>query len=297
MTASIATQAFRERSPSINAAAPIGGPVQSSVSVAIIARNEAQAIGELLPLLSWAQEVVVLVDADTTDETAEVARRLGAQVAVRPLDDFASQRNAALELCRGNWVLSLDADERPTDSLAAEVQALLPAARCTAYRLRIRSTIFGRRVRFCGTQDDWPVRLFRRELALWHGAVHERLVVAGPVGRLRHGLTHHTLPDLQSFLRKMHQYTALEVQQRLAEGRGPWRGQRWWAAAREFGRRLIWKHGWLDGPTGWLFCGLSGLSAWVAADRLRRTWHKRSSPSGGVPGVNTTLRAGGKNER
>jgi hypothetical protein len=85
-------------------------------------------------------------------------------------------------------------------------------------------------------------------------------------------LEHETLPDLAAFLQKMNRYTTLAAQQSVAAGCPPrWR-ERWVAPALEVGRRLIWKQGLLDGPQGWAFCLLGGLSQWVLADKHRRAW-------------------------
>ncbi len=250
-----------------------------TIGVAIIARDEAANLHSLLPTLAWADEVVVVVDAASADATADVARRHGAKVIERAFDRFAAQRNAALTACTTDWVLSLDADERLSPGFVGELGKVLTVSRCAGYRIRIHSRIFGRRFRFSGTQDDRPIRLFRPASAAWRGDVHEVVEVAGGVGQLRSTLEHDTLANLPVFLRKMQHYTALEAQARLAAGRRPWRGERWFAAAREFLRRLVWKHGWLDGPTGWAFCALSGLSAWVAVDRTNQLWRDTSPTS------------------
>ncbi len=151
-------------------------------------------------------------------------------------------------------------------------------------------------MRFSGTQDDRPVRLFRRTVARWSGDVHEVLQVASPVtspvtnsvagpvtaavAELRHHLEHHTLSTLTAFLAKMDRYTTLEAQQRVAQQRPPRLRDAWIGAPREVFRRLIWKHGVLDGPRGWAFCFLSGLSQWVLAQKHRRLWerHRRQQP-------------------
>lgn len=255
---------------------------QETLAVAIIARDEAQNLRELLPTLDWADEVAVLVDAASQDDTAEVARQHGARVAQRAFDNFAAQRNAAVELCQSDWILSLDADERLSPALSDEIRAVVQGGSSVAFRVRIESCIFGRRVRFGGTQNDRPVRLFRRGFAHWRGDVHETLLVVGQVGSLRASLAHHTLADLPAFLRKMQHYTALEAAARLSALQRPWRGERWWAAGREIFRRLIWKHGWLDGPTGWAFCVLSGLSAWVAVDRTAQAFAAQHSSASDV---------------
>lgn len=239
---------------------------RATVSAAIITLNEQRHLPMLLPRLAWTDEIVV-VDGGSDDATVEIARAFGCRVEVRQFDDYAHQRNRALELARGDWVLSIDADERPVTGFAAEVGRRLPCTRADAFRVPIRSEIFGRRFRFSGTQDDCPVRLFRRGCACWTGHVHEVLQTTGQIARLDHWLEHETLPDLPAFLAKMQRYTSLAAESRKIAGRQPRWSDQWVAPPRETLRRLIWKHGWLDGPEGWAFCVLSGLSEWVLAKK------------------------------
>ena len=136
-----------------------------TITAAIIAANEARNLAELLPQLDWVDQIVV-VDGGSTDGTRPVAREHGCVLAQRPFDTFAGQRNHALDLATGDWVLSIDADERPTPRLVAEIRRRIRTARHAAYRVPIRSSIFGRTFRRSGTQDDRPVRLFRRRKSL-----------------------------------------------------------------------------------------------------------------------------------
>lgn len=244
---------------------------QPSISVISIVLNEEQNLPGLLSRLGWADEVVV-VDGGSRDATCEIARSFGARVYERPFDNFARQQNFALSLASGDWVLSLDADERPTPGMIAEIRRCLTGDRYDAYRVRIRSSIFGRQVRFSGTQDDRQVRLVRRGHARWEGEVHETLQTTGAVGQLRNWLNHDPLPTLDVFLAKMHRYTSLAAEARIARKRTPRASDAWLCAAREVFRRLIWKQGIWDGPQGWAFCLLSGLSEWVLADKHRRLW-------------------------
>lgn len=242
-----------------------------TITAALITLNEQHELPGLLSQLDWVDEVVV-VDSGSVDQTVAVARESGCRVAVRRFDDYATQRNYALQMARGDWILSMDADERPTRRLVTEIRRCLSDPSFDAFRVRIRSRIFGRRFRFSGTQDDCPVRLFRRGTAAWRGGVHERLCVRGPVGQLRGWLEHETLGDLAEFLQKMNHYTAIEVRDRAGRAEAPRRHEIWTAPLLEIGRRLIWKLGLLDGPQGWAFGLLSGLSAWVTAVRHRKSW-------------------------
>ncbi|MBL9125949.1 MAG: glycosyltransferase family 2 protein [Planctomycetaceae bacterium] len=242
------------------------------ITAAIIAVNEAHHLPELFRSLSWVDEIV-LVDGGSSDATVSIARRAPrVRCLERPFDNYAAQRNYAADQAQGRWILAIDADERATPGFADEVRRLTSQGSASAWRATIRSRIFGRRFRFSGTQDDRPIRLYDRTQARWHGDVHERLSVAGRVDQIAAPLDHQTLPDLASFLAKMQRYTSLAARAAVADGTSPRLGQRWTGAAREFARRFVFKQGWLDGPEGWAFCALSGLSAWVAADKHRRLW-------------------------
>jgi glycosyltransferase involved in cell wall biosynthesis len=248
-----------------------------TLTVAVIAQNEAARLAGLLPRLRFADEVLV-VDGGSTDETVAIARTAGATVVERKFDTFAAQRNAVVPAARGDWIFYIDADERPTPALVAELRQTVAHTACCGFRVPIRSTIFGRRFRFSGTQDDAPLRLVRRDAGRWVGAVHETFSARGGVGRLAFHLEHETLPTVRSFLTKMQRYTQLAARDRAERGIAPRLGDRWWRPPREVFRRLVWKQGWLDGPAGWTFCLLSGLSEWLLASEHRRLWraaHRR----------------------
>ncbi len=249
-----------------------------SITAAVITLNEERNLRALLPRLAWVYEVLVL-DGGSSDATVAIARRHGCRVVERRFDSFARQRNHAISLASCDWILSLDADETPSPRLAAEIIERVCSPRHAAFRLPIRSTIMGSPLRRSGTQDDRPVRLFRAGAARWVGDVHERLAVDGRVGTLHHWLSHGTQATLDVFLRKMHHYTTLEARSRVEAGLAPERFDKWLAPPREIFRRLIYKHGILDGPAGWKFCLLSGLYEWVLADRHRRFWHEAKTVS------------------
>lgn len=247
-----------------------------TITAAIITLNEERNLAALLPQLAWVDEILV-VDGGSSDATPAIALRHGCRVVQRPFYSFARQRNHAIRLASCDWILSLDADETPSSRLAAEILQRICSPRHAAFRIPIRSTILGSRLRRSGTQDDRPIRLFRSGAARWEGDVHERPAVDGRVGTLRHWLTHNTQSTLDVFLRKMHRYTTLEAHARVEAGLPPGRLDTWMAPPREVFRRLIYKHGLLDGPAGWKFCLLSGLYEWVLADRHRRYWHDARS--------------------
>jgi glycosyltransferase involved in cell wall biosynthesis len=241
------------------------------VSVLIVARNEAHNLSECLQAVSWADERVVVVDPASRDATARIAEALADVVIVRAFDDFASQRNTALAAASGDWVLSIDADERVTQALADEIrQAITDAAnQYRGFRVPIRSVILGRRFAYSGTQHDLPLRLFRRDSGRWTGLVHETVELEGATGTLRNAIGHRTLPDVESFLKKLDHYTTLEARN-LATVRRRFRTS-------DVTLRPVWtffklyvgKQGFRDGIEGFMFCALSGVSVAVRAWKHR----------------------------
>lgn len=241
------------------------------LSVLVVARDEAENIEECLASARFAAERIVVVDAASRDATLEIARRHANRVSVRVFDNFANQRNAALGLATGDWVLAIDADERVTPELAAEIRSRLadPEPGHVGFRVPIRSEVLGRPFRYSGTQQDKPLRLFRRDRGRWTGQVHETVAIAGPIGQLRSALRHRTLPTVRVFLGKIDHYTTLEASDLLAAG-GTFR-------VRDLALRPFWtflklylgKQGFRDGLEGFMFCGLSGVSVAVRTWKLR----------------------------
>ena len=247
----------------------------SRITVLILAKDEAENLPSCLSTVNWANEVIVIVDRASRDQTAAIAKRGADLVAIRTFDDFAAQRNAALDLASGEWVFAIDADERATPELAAEIRRVTSDSRHghAGFRVPIRSIILGRPFRYSGTQHDRPLRLFRRGMGRWVGAVHETVELQGSAGLLANALQHRTIPDMQTFLRKLNEYTTLEAIKFEREGR---RTRATDLALRPFwtfAKLYLGKQGFRDGLEGFAFCSLSGLSVavrhWKHRERIR----------------------------
>jgi glycosyltransferase involved in cell wall biosynthesis len=241
------------------------------LSVLIVAKNEAHNLADCLAAASWAFERIVVVDPVSRDATLEIAQQQAEVVAVRDFDDFASQRNFALSLASGDWVLSVDADERVTAPLAAEIQRIIaePANAYHGFRVPIRSVILGRPFGFSGTQHDQPLRLFRRDSGHWTGLVHETVVLNGTVGSLQNALGHHSLPNVQVFLHKLDHYTTLEAQGLAGSERRFRMSDLALRPIWTFLKLYVFKQGFRDGVEGFMFCALSGVSTAVRAWKHR----------------------------
>ncbi|MCC6176884.1 MAG: glycosyltransferase family 2 protein [Chloroflexi bacterium] len=185
-----------------------------TITAAILARDEAAVIEGCIASVRWADDVLVVVDDATTDATAQQAMRAGARVVSRPFQGFPHQRNAALALARGDWVLFVDADERVPPSLAGEVRWAVERADETAgFWIPRRNVIAGGWVRYAGWWPDCQLRLLRRGHARYdeRAIVHEVATLDGPSGTLAEPFLHLNYDSLGEFRAKQARYAVLEA--------------------------------------------------------------------------------------
>lgn len=230
----------------------------AALSVAIIARNEERHISEALAsVAALAGEIVAVIDSRSRDATADICRDHGARVYVEPWRGFPAQRNRALDLCSGVWVLFLDADERVMPDLADEIRAVLTGGTDMAgFWIPRHNLFFGRRLKGGGWYPDEQLRLMRRDRARYDEArlVHEFATLDGPAGRMQGHLVHVNIERLDELWRKQRSYAVQEAQTLLLSG-APVRWRTFIGApVREFYRRFVTLHGYRDGALGLLLC-------------------------------------------
>ncbi|HEV2275393.1 MAG TPA: glycosyltransferase family 2 protein [Acidobacteriaceae bacterium] len=184
--------------------------MRKTLSVAIITRNEESNLERTLGAISWADEIVI-VDSGSSDRTQEIARRFHARFFEEEWKGFARQKNSALDKCTSDWVLSLDADEAPSDQLAKEVwEVLHDEAALDGYSIPRRNLFLGRWIRFGGFYPDPKLRLFRRGSAEFERRpVHEKVHFVGKAGLLKGDLVHYAYPTLGSYIEHMDRYSTL----------------------------------------------------------------------------------------
>lgn len=223
------------------------------LSAIVITKNEEANIGACLASLEWADEIVV-VDSGSTDRTVEIARAAGTRVV--QTDDwpgFGAQKNRALDACTGDWVLSIDADERVDERLRAEIERALAAPAFDVYEMPRRSTYCGRFLRHGGWWPDYTRRLFRRGAARFSPArVHERLETDRPIGRLAAPLIHYSFRSMEQVLDKMNRYSSDSAAMLAAAGKAPGLARAIAHGVAAFVRTYVLRLGFLDGRHGFL---------------------------------------------
>lgn len=245
-----------------------GGSGLLRLSAFLITKNEAQDLpGCLESLAGWVDEIVV-VDDQSSDDTLAIAKSFGAITFSRALDGFGTQKQFALEQTTGEWLFSIDADERVSKELSAEIREMVQAPQKEGYEIQRHFYFLGQRMRFGGVGTDWTLRLFKRSAGHFLPVrVHERVEVKGAVGRLVHPLQHYSYATLQEYIEKSNLYTSLAAEELWQSGRK----FSWLDVLRPFWElfvRIGLKSAWLDGPRGLFFAGLSAHTAWLRSLKL-----------------------------
>lgn len=244
-------------------------------SVIVITKNEAHNIAECLSSVSFCDDLIV-VDAESTDGTAAIAKDHSARVFVRRWEGFSAAKQFGATQSRHPWILWLDADERVLPELAEELKQLIPKDPAeAAFTVARRAYFLGRWIKHSGWYPGRVARLFRKDRAsLNDAAVHEGLQVNGAVGALNHDLLHFTDPNIYHYFAKFNRYTTLASGELERKGKSfavsdliirPW-----W----QFIRMYLLRLGFLDGRQGLLLALFS--SAYVFT-KYAKLWERRTN--------------------
>jgi glycosyltransferase involved in cell wall biosynthesis len=241
------------------------------LSAIVITKNEGNNIADCLDSLAFCDERIV-VDSSSTDDTVRLAESKGARVVQHAFEGFGAQKNFALSLAQGEWLLSLDADERVSPQLADEIRKAVAQPTADAYEMPRLSSFCGRPMRHSGWFPDHVLRLFRRATARFSDdLVHERVIADGRVMRLKQPLIHHPVMRLEDALSRMDRYSTAGAEMLVASGRrvsfitGPIHG--FWA----FIRTYFLRGGFLDGREGFLLAVANAEGTYY---RYMKAWLK-----------------------
>lgn len=222
------------------------------ITATVITLNEEENIAAALESLNWADEIVV-VDAESTDRTVEIAGRFTDRVVVRPWTGYSNQKNFAADQASNDWIFSLDADERLSPELKREISELKrgPEPQAAGFEMPRLTFYLGRWIRHSGWRPDYKLRLYNRTRGRWRGEyVHETLEVDGGVERLSGDILHHTVRNASEHHQRMDRYTTLAAEQAHARGKRASLAALLISPAAVFLRSYLIRLGFLDGVPG-----------------------------------------------
>ena len=241
-----------------------------SLSVVVITRNEEAVIRRCLESVSWADEIVV-VDTGSTDRTVEICRGLGANVHESgEWPGFGPQKNKAVSMATGSWILSLDADEWVTPELRAEIErAMATPGSTAAFMMPRRSSFCGRFMRHSGWWPDYVVRLFRSGCARFSDdLVHERVIVEGTTGKLTAPILHEAGRDLHQMVDKINSYSTASSVMRHRTGHRSSLATAVLHGIWAFIRTYVLRLGFLDGREGFLLAVINAENSYYRYAKL-----------------------------
>ena len=183
--------------------------MRNKLSVVIISKNEEEFIADAVKSALFANEVLVL-DSGSIDTTCEIAQNLGAKVIHQDWLGFGMQKNKVVELASNDWVFVLDADERITAELQAEILTTLKNPLAGGYYVARLNKFFGKYIRHCGLYPDYSIRLFNRHQGKFNDvAVHESVQIKTTTEKLKNHMIHLAFDSVSEFTNKQRKYAAL----------------------------------------------------------------------------------------
>jgi len=242
---------------------------KATISVAIIALNEEDRLPACLATLDFADEVVV-VDSGSSDRTVEIAKQSGAKVFNNAWQGFGAQKQFAIDQCRCEWILIVDADERLPPETVKEIQKTVQSSIYSAHSLPRKNFFMGCWIRHAGWWPDRTVRLFKKGTAhMPPKLVHESLVIKGAVGELVNPLVHIPFRNLAHMLKKMDTYSSAGAKELYQKGECSSYCKAFFRAAWAFFYNYLVRRGILDGGPGLVIAVSDAVNKFFKYVKLR----------------------------
>ena len=240
----------------------------------ILTTNNARDIVPCVESVLWCDEVVVF-DGCSTDETVDLAAQAGARVIEHSFQDFAQQRNAALDATEGDWVFFVDSDERATPELGREIRDAIGREDVNGWWVPRHNYVFGHLTRGAGYYPDYQMRLLRAGCGRYERPASEIVVLEGPEGYLTQPLVHYNYRTVADFFAKQRAREAFEAMTLHRQGVRLRLRTFVLQPVREFWRRYVMLDGYQDGWHGLRLCLL--LAYFFGWRNYVRLWQMRRS--------------------
>ena len=244
------------------------------ISVIIIAKNEAENIIECILSAKQISNDIIIADSGSTDNTQELALRNGARILQVTWKGYGQTRNEAVKIAANDWVFSLDADERITKKLAANVNVLILKNDKIIYGFKRKNFWENKKIKFGEWGRDKVFRLYNKQQAAWNLAlVHENVVGINIEKKLLPGmLLHYTMKNIAEYKKKSISYAHLSANNYLIQGKKASLIKRFISPFFSFIQNYIFRLGFLDGRNGLTIAYISALYIFKKYKYLNELW-------------------------
>jgi len=251
---------------------------KQKLSVLIITLNEERYIKSLLEDIDFADEIIV-VDSYSSDKTVSIIQSIpNVKLIQNQFIDYTSQRNFALDQAKNNWILFIDADERLTPELKAEILATINNKDAASAYLIYRTFMFkNKKLHFSGWQTDKIFRLFKKSDCRYKEdrMVHEKLFVNGKTAVLKNKLIHFSYTSYEEYKLKMKKYGILKANEKIKKGQKPAHLLLYFHPIYTFLYQYLIRLGFLDGMKGITICYLNAYSIFIRYKELEKLTSSR----------------------
>ena len=238
------------------------------LTAVILAKNEARNLPACLKSLQFADQILV-IDDNSADQTVQIAKKHGARAITHPLSgDYAAQHNFAISAVKSGWILFVDADERVSQPLAAEITQAITRIEYTGYYLRRLDQLWGRQLHYGDTGRVWLLRLARKGAGQWSGRVHETWNIIGRTKRLKSPLDHLPHPSVVDFLHRINFYSTLRAEELQTQGKKSSLVQIIFYPLFKFLRLYILSLGFLDAIQGFIHAMMMAFYSFLVRGKL-----------------------------
>lgn len=238
------------------------------ISAIIITKNEEKRIADCLRSLDWVDEIIV-VDAFSTDSTESICKQFNCKFFQRPFDSFDRQKNFALDKAAGQWVLSIDADERISQELAEEIHEIINHnTDIQGFIIPRKNYLVGKRIKYTWGEDAL-LRLFQHHAGRFCSPIHEKVEVNGKIGYLKNPMLHFNSKNIREYIEKNNLYTTIEAELKFANNEKFSLIKTLLSPMRVFLFRFFKLKGYKDGLAGFI---LSILLAFFSAEIHFKLW-------------------------
>lgn len=191
---------------------------KTKISVSIITKNEEKRLPSCLESVSFADEIVI-VDSGSIDKTIDIAKEFGCKVFIEEWKGFGRQKNSAIQKCRNEWVIVLDADERVPPETRDLIFDNLKNPVAAAYEFKMKHFLGNRWVKYGGNFPDWHIRLVNKNHGEFVGDIHERWQTSGVVSKIDASIEHYGFADYSDMLRTMNEYSTIAAKELFNQGK------------------------------------------------------------------------------
>lgn len=250
-----------------------------SLSVVIITFNEERNLARCLDSIKDIADEIIVVDSNSVDNTAAIARSYNAKVINNEFIGYGEQKNFATWQASNNWILSLDADEMLTPELRNSILEIKKNPDFSAYQMPRLTNYCGKWIKYCGWYPDKQTRLYDRSKGKWEEPkVHEYWRLDDekePMGLLKGDLLHYSFRSINEHLKKIEKYSELAARESVENGKTATLFKIFFSPKWHFINEFIIQLGFLDGFYGYTICRLSVYATFLKYSKIRLYYNQK----------------------